>query len=64
MSEENKEEVKYYALNQGELVVLQEFVGSLNLPWKQTNPYMQLLTTIAKREIKMAQPEPEPVPSE
>ena len=55
-----KEEVKYYALNQGEVAILQEFIGSLNLPWKQTNPYMQLLINLKDREIKM-QPAPESV---
>ena len=56
-----QEEVKYYAINSGEIMVLQEFVGGLNLPWKQTNPYMQMLLNLKEREIKM---QPGPVSSD
>ena len=42
MSEEKK--IKHWVIDQNELAAIQEFIGSLALPWKQTNPYMQLLT--------------------
>lgn len=40
---EEKKEPRAFLLMEGELAALQDFISSLNLPWKQTNPYMQLL---------------------
>lgn len=49
----NSKELKHYILNQNELLALQDFISSLALPWKQTNPYMQLL--VGLKEVNVAQ---------
>ena len=56
MSEEQN--LKHWVINQNELAALQEFIGSLALPWKQTNPYMQLLGGL--RPVNYQAPAPAP----
>ena len=59
MSEEQN--LKHWVINQNELSALQEFIGSLALPWKQTNPYMQLLGNL--RPVNYQAPAPAPAPA-
>ncbi len=55
-----KPQQKMFAISEQQLIAVHEFIGSLVLPWKQTNPLMQLLSTLP--EVTRAQPEPEPEP--
>jgi len=62
----SEEQLKHWVINQNELAALQEFIGSLALPWKQTNPYMQLLGNLRPVNYQSPTPVPPdaPTPSE
>ena len=49
---------KGYVIEADHLAALQEFIGSLSLPWKQTNPYMQIL--ISAQEVVLTSPQSAP----
>ena len=55
MNEEQN--LKHWMINEKELMILQEFIGSLALPWKQTNPYMVLLSGLKPVNIVTQAPE-------
>ena len=47
---------KLFAISEQQRMVLQEFIGTLNLPWKQTNPFMQILGSLPEVEVAPATP--------
>ena len=49
-----------FVLEENHLLALQEFIGSLNLPWKQTNAYMQILLSAKKVTLTEQPPPPQP----
>ena len=60
MAEERK--LKHWVINEQELGAIQEFIGSLALPWKQTNPYMQLLGNLKLVNYQAPAPVPASAP--
>ena len=47
----NQEQPKAYVIQEQQLVALQEFLSSLSMPWKQINPYMQLLISLPEVKV-------------
>lgn len=54
MKEQEINEAVMYVISQNDLAALQDFIGSLPLPWKQTNPYMQLIGGLKQIKIQTA----------
>jgi len=42
---------RFFAIREDQLGALQEFIGQLNLPWKTTNPIMQVLISLPEVNV-------------